>query len=179
MAIMLTPPPVVTQGGALICWAAAVSSWTQACYGKKLAPSEIIKVFRAEKLVDQRGMLEVKGIFRLAEVFQLLTDPPLSKLTLNINTPLASTTLEPKLKQGHVLVTYRTSSMTVSHWIVIYGIDTNKVYFMDPMKNTLQDAKVWNFLVDRWLGLWLKPGPRALEWPPKAPSKDPKGSFFP
>lgn len=164
MSIKLKPPPIVRQQG-LTCWAAALSSWTSAVHMKTIPPVEIVKVFQKLGFAERNGLLKVSGILRVADVFALQASPALRTRNLHINTPLADSILEPLLRESHVLVTY-TFGGGISHWIVVYGIDPNNIYFMDPLKNALQSVPIGGFLINRWIAFWSKHGPRRIVWPP-------------
>ena len=96
---------------------------------------------------------------KMAWLFYMDADPPLgSKVPLRVGGgSLSEAYLEPILQcNGHALVFYTETAGHFSHTIVVYGIDSDRIYYMDPSPGVLTSKLIYNFPGLYFLTLFAK-----------------------
>ncbi len=130
LPIMLDPPPVVAQT-AQTCWAAAFESWADATARlqgttNNLSSRRLIEMFDGNRHLTYRtGRATPDGIMLMAGM-GLMSLVPLRARRVSIEV------LGRALDQGYVYLIYFRVHHP-AHAVVLYGVDQQNIYVMDPM----------------------------------------------
>lgn len=141
MAVTLASPPRIKQKGGQ-CWAAAAAAWSAVVPGvRPRTTKELLSAGKAHKVVTSGGALRGDdGVIWLMRELGLQGER---------GTVMALPhTMEPRLRKSHVIYMYRKSSWTNSvHAEVVWGIDDELIYLMDPQvgKWTFPDWSLFDF----------------------------------
>jgi hypothetical protein len=152
----MRPPP--TQQGALTCWAAAISAFARVTPGipKWGTPEDVITEFKKHptlqftvntdnSLRTPRGWRFFANIFGLEIEEIRFTDPLTGRvgsatrgIVSHAAAELIPTHFVPKLRRSHVItVIAPRNPKHFSHTVVVYGADTFRLCFMDPLRDPL------------------------------------------
>jgi hypothetical protein len=131
--VMLRPPDPVRQE-ASTCWAAAAEAWASANNrlsfvggGPMVRAAELVQKWRDAGFTDARGRLDPNLInpFALMIGMRMRLMRP-GQLTLAQIAQWLS-------NDGYVYLIGRRVGHTVSHAVVVYGVQRGEVHFMDPL----------------------------------------------
>jgi hypothetical protein len=136
-ALILAEPPVVMQQDQHVCWAAAFESWARA----QGLPRETVSMDHIVALFSQIGSGTDPGHAQatdamsrlLPEAIQLLAEFSWMQLRLVAPHRFTASFLCRQLQQSHVYLVFRRHHSSVSHAVVVYGLDDHeRVLYMDP-----------------------------------------------
>lgn len=141
--IMLAPPPVVSQT-AQTCWACSFESWAEANsqllgITNTLSSQRLIELFDGNRrLTRSSGRATPDGIMVMASLgFMDLVTYRARRVHAEV--------LARALDQGYVYLIYFRDGHP-AHAVVLYGVDTESVYLMDPMPDRGLITRPRNFL---------------------------------
>lgn len=140
---MLAPPPVVTQT-AQTCWACSFESWAEAnaqLFGttNNWSAQRLIELFNGSRgLTYRTGRATTDGIMLMAGLgFMTLTPFNARRVHAEV--------LARALEQGYVYLVYFRVGRP-AHAVVLYGVDTESIFLMDPMPNCGLITRPCNYL---------------------------------
>lgn len=139
MTDVMLPEPLVTRQAEHTCWAAAAESWVDAnrrlngiTATRRITTEGLVSMFRDAGFLEARDRLsnEFLGQFTLTLGMRLTLERPGHVTAQRMAHWLA--------EDGYVYLIGRRRGHRVSHVVVVYGIQANIVYFMEPLFGALR-----------------------------------------
>ena len=139
MTDIMLPEPLVTRQAEHTCWAAAAVSWVDAnrrlngiTATRPITTQGLVNMFRDAGFLEARDRLsdEFWGPFTQVLGMRLTLERPGHVTAHRLSRWLA--------EDGYVYLVGRRRGHRVSHVVVVYGVQGNVVYFMEPLFGALR-----------------------------------------